>query len=148
MRRSITPSLPSFFSPLGRAQISTVSHAGRSAAPRPADPRERRETVGQNVRRGAASEPAGTWLETTGRLIFSLSFRIKAWWRPVAGLDDDSPAAAGLGRRKRRRLDALDAGVPGGLRKPSYAALRKSSIWRIQLVTHASSPFPPQCPKC
>ena len=38
---------------------------------------------------------------------FALSFRIKpdSWWRPLAGLDDDSLAASGL-RRRRRRMRA------------------------------------------
>ena len=38
----------------------------------------------------------------------SLSFRIKpdSWWRPLAGLDDETLAASGLRRRNRRRQDA------------------------------------------
>jgi len=50
----------------------------------------------------------GVVFAVTAVAIFVLSFRIKpdSWWRPLAGLDDDSLAASGLRRRHRRRLGA------------------------------------------
>jgi hypothetical protein len=50
----------------------------------------------------------GVVFAVTAVVVFALSFRVKddSWWRGLAGLDDASLQASGLGRRSRRRLDA------------------------------------------